>query len=120
MQKPFWTKTWLMIAIALVALAVAATPSIGGRCPPDAKKRRARRTRRRQQVQAPTLLENWFGVNLSIYNYSSSWYAFNQSSFTPTKRGLTVDWIEDDWFSAGSTSSPALWGSIPPVASSTM
>ncbi|MDX9954246.1 MAG: GEVED domain-containing protein [Anaerolineae bacterium] len=113
MQKPFWTKTWLMIAIALVALAVAATPVLAVDVPPDAKNAAPAAPAGDNQVQAPTLLENWFGVNLSIYNYSSSWYAFNQSSFTPTKRGLTVDWIEDDWFSAGSTSSPGLWGQYP-------
>lgn len=114
MQKPFWTKTWLMIAIALVALAVAATPVLAVDVPPDAKNAAPAAPAGDNQVQATTLLENWFGVNLSIYNYNSTGrYAFNQSSFTPTKRGLTVDWIENDWFGTGTTIGSTVWGQYP-------
>lgn len=114
MQRPFWTKTWLMIAIALVALAVAATPVLAVDVPPDTKNAAPAEPAGDNQVQAPTLLENWFGVNLSIYNYNNTGrYAFDQSSFAPTKRGLTVNWVEDDWFGTGTTIGSTVWGQYP-------
>lgn len=114
MQKLTWTKTWLMIGIALLALAVAATPVLAVDVPPDIKNAVPAAPAGDNQVQATTLLENWFGVNLSIFNYNSTGrYAFNESSFAPTKRGLTVDWIEDDWFGTGTNAGSTIWGQYP-------
>ena len=66
MQRPIWTKTWLVIGIALLALVVAATPVLAVDAPPDAQIATPAKPAGDNQVQAPTLLENWFGTNLQI------------------------------------------------------
>jgi len=113
MQRPIWTKTWLVIGIALLALAVAATPVLAVDAPPDAQIAAPVKPAGDNQVQAPTLLENWFGTNLQIAYHGDPYnkYSFVTSSFAPTKRLLTADWIQADWF--GNNETTKLWGTWP-------
>ena len=110
MQKPFWTKTWLMIGIALVALALAATPVLAIEAPPQKDSTVAPAQQVQQepaapesgnQLQSSTLLQDWFGVNLELTNTLSGGnnnWSFVLDSFEPTRRLETANWVQADWY----------------------